>query len=303
MLFRKENKIMKKMILAAVALALACIICVSCGVGVSVPYYILAMDNYTVNVFDEYEAYRETVTYYKNGEKDFEYSIYVDIGDNGVYNFCESYDGYAYYGIGESLYAVTGGKTYAIIQTNNRTYFDVIGEYAERAHSLDDGSKFQKYSKKTEAGTEVEYYVNVSPLMAAELKSFGITETDKIFSKYLLMEDTDYYLSIEYNIERADGTREKIAERKFEYFESKQNNVFENIPVFNGNLDINADTVNVKIIYETGKELNYKLPKGAYIGFDGTENVTYYADESFENTFDFENSPLLEPVKIYAKNN
>jgi hypothetical protein len=287
---------MKKIISAAMALLLFCAILASCGAGVSVPYYILAMDNYTVNIFDEYDAYKETVTYYKNGEKSFEYSIYVDIGKDGVYNFCESYEGYTYYGVEENLYAVTGGKTYAVLQTNNRSYFDVIGEYEQRAHPLDEGAKFQKYSKTTEAGTEVEYYVNVSPLMAAELESFGVTETDKIFSKYLLMENTDYYLNIEYNIERADGTREKIAERKFEYFEKVQTNIFENVPD-------KSETVNVKVIYENGKEVNYKLPKGVYIGFDGAENVSYYADASFESTFDFENSPVLEPVKIYAKNN
>jgi len=287
---------MKKMIVMLTVLALAVAILASCGAGVSVPYYILAMDNYTVNVFDEYDAYKETVTYYKDGEKDFEYSIYVDIGEDGIYNFCESYEGYSYYGMGEALYAVTGGKTYAVLQTNNRTYLDVIGEYKERAHPLDDGAKFQKYSKTTEAGTEVEYYVKVDPLMAAELENFGVTETDKIISKFLLMENTDYYLGIEYSIEHADGKTEKIAERKFEYFESKQSAVFESVPD-------GGETVNVKVIYESGKESNYKVPKGVYIGFDGKENMTYYADESFENTFDFENSPALENVKIYAKNN
>ena len=294
---------MKKIIAAIMALALSCVMLASCGAGVSVPYYILAMDNYTVNVFDEYEAYRETVTYYKNGEKDFEYSIYVDIGEDGIYNFCESYDGYSYYGLGEELYAVTGGKTYAVLQTNNRTYFDVIGEYKERAHPLDEGSKFQKYSKKTEAGTEVEYYVKVTPLMAAELESFGITETDKIISKYLLMENTDYYLNIEYSIEHADGTAEKIAERKFEYFINKQSDVFKNIPVLNEVVDIKIGEVNVKVVYENGRESNYKLLKGMYIGFDGAENVTYYADASFENVFDFENTQVLENIKIYAKTN
>ena len=287
---------MKKIISAIIALALSLAVLTSCGTGVSVPYYILAMDNYTVNVFDEYDAYKETITYYKNGEKDFEYSIYVDIGEDGIYDFCESYEGYSYYGKGEMLYAVTGGKTYAVIQTNNRTYFDVIGEYKERAHPLDDGSKFQKYSKTVKEGTEVEYYVKVTPLMATELESFGVTETDKIISKYLLMENTDYYIDIEYSIERADGTREKIAERKFEYFESKQSSVFENVPG-------GDETVNVKVVYENGKEANYKLPKGVYIGFDGAENASYYADEAFEIPFDFENSPLLENVKIYAKNN
>lgn len=287
---------MKKIIAAIIALALSCVMLASCGAGVSVPYYILAMDNYTVNVFDEYEAYKETVTYYKNGEKTFEYSIYVDVGQDGIYNFCESYDGYTYYGIGETLYAVTGGKTYAVLQTNNRTYFDVIGEYKERAHPLDDGAKYQKYSKNVEEGTEVEYYVKVTPLMAAELENFDVTETDKIISKYLLMENTDYYLSIEYSIEHADGTREKIAERKFEYFESKQGSVFEGVPS-------DDETVNVKVVYENGKESNYKLPKGVYIGFDGAENASYYADKAFETAFDFENSPVLESTIIYAKNN
>ncbi|MBQ8448284.1 MAG: hypothetical protein IJX27_05095 [Clostridia bacterium] len=287
---------MKKIISAILTLALSLAVLASCGVGPSVPYYILAMDNYTVNVFDEYDAYRETVTYYKNGEKDFEYSIYVDIGEGGAYNVCESYEGYTFYGYGENLYAVTGGKTYAVLQTNNRTYFDFIGDYAERAHPLDDGAKFQKNSKKTEAGTEVEYYVKVTPLMAAELAGFGVTETDKIVSEYRLMENTDYYLGIEYRIERADGTTEKIAERKFEYFDEVQKNIFENVPEA-------GETVSVKVIYENGKESAYKLPKGVYIGFDGEENVTYYADESFETIFDFENTPALESIKIYAKNN
>ena len=90
--------------------------------------------------------------------------------------------------------------------------------------------------------------------------------------------------------------RAMVAKEKFEYFESKQSAVFENVPD-------GGETVNVKVIYESGKESNYKVPKGVYIGFDGKENMTYYADESFENTFDFENSPALENVKIYAKNN
>jgi hypothetical protein len=287
---------MKKIISAITALVLFCAVLASCGAGVSVPYYILAMDNYTVNVFDEYEAYKETVTYYKNGEKDFEYSIYVDVGEGGIYNFRESYDGYDYYGMGEMLYAVTDGKTYAVIQTNNRTYFDVIEDYKDRAHPLDAGDKFQKYSRVTSFGMEVEYYVKVTPLMAAELEGFGVTETDKIISKYRLMENTDYYLGVEYSIERKDGTTEKIAERKFEYFESKQSDAFAGVP------DESA-TVNVKVIYENGKESNYKVPKGVYIGFDGAENATYYADETFENAFDFANSPILENVKIYAKNN
>ena len=287
---------MKKIISAIIALVLFCAVLTSCGAGVSVPYYILAMDNYTVNVFDEYDAYKETITYYKNGEKDFEYSIYVDIGDGGIYNFRESYDGYDYYGIGEMLYAVTGGKTYAVLQTNNRTYFDVIGEYKERAHPLDAGDKFQKYSKATSFGMEVEYYVKVTPLMAAELESFGVTETDKIISKYRLMENTDYYLSVEYSIEHKDGTIEKIAERNFEYFESKQSGFFAGVPD-------ESTTVNVRVVYENGKESNYKVPKGVYLGFDGAENVTYYADEALENAFDFEKSPVFEPVKIYAKNN
>jgi len=287
---------MKKIIAAIITLALSLVIFTSCGVGPSVPYYILAMDNYTVNVFDEYDAYKETVTYYKNGEKDFEYSIYVDIGKDGIFNVCENYEGYTFYGFRENLYAVTGGKTYAVLQTNNRTYLDYIAEYAERSHPLDEGSKFQKNSKKTETGTEVSYYAKVTPLMAAELAGFGVAETDKIVSEYRLMENTDYYLSIEYSIEHSDGTTEKIAERKFEYFDSVQANVFENVPD-------ESETVNVKIIYENGKESIYKLPKGVYVGFDGEENVTYYTDASFENAFDFENMQALENIKIYAKNN
>jgi hypothetical protein len=288
--------IMKKVIAAILALALSVLALASCGAGVSVPYYILAMDNYTVNIFDTFDAYKETVTYYKNGEKSFEYSIYVDIGKDGIYNICESYDGYTYYGYEENLYAVTGGKTYAVLQTNNRTFLDVMGEYAERAHPLDAGSKFQKYSKNTASGTEVEYYAKVSPLMAAELAGFGLTETDKIISKYLLAENTDHYLSIEYRVEHADGTEEKIAERKFEYFEKSQSNIFENLPD-------DEETVNVKIIYENGKEVLYKVPKGVYVGIDGAENASYYMDDAFETPFDSENTLALEYLKIYAKNN
>ena len=94
---------MKKRIFTAAALILALLMLASCASGVSVPYYILAMDNYTENVFDEYDGYKETVTYYKDGAKDFEYSVYVDKGSVNAgdrysstyyYNVCESYEGY-----------------------------------------------------------------------------------------------------------------------------------------------------------------------------------------------------------------
>lgn len=288
---------MKKTVSAIIVLALACAVLASCASGVSVPYYILAMDNYTVNIFDTFDAYKETVTYYEKGEKTFEYSIYLDIGEGGIYNLCESYDGYSFYCYKEDFYAVTGGKTYAVIKADNSTYFDFIKDYEERAHSLDEGSKFQKYSKKVDGDTEVCYYAKVTPLMAAELAGFGVTETDKIVSKYLLKENTDHYLSIEYSIEHADGTTEKIAERKFEYYDSAKTEIFADLPE-------KGETVNVTIIYENGREDVYKLPKGVYIGIDsGEKNVSYYTDASFENAFNYEDAQALEHVKIYAKNN
>lgn len=275
---------------------------VSCGNGASVPYYILAMDNYTINVFDVYEGVKETVTYYKGGEVDFEYSIYMDKGsaeskDTYYYNICESYEGYTFYGYEQELYVVTGGKTYAIIQADGSDYLEYVESYGERAHLLDAGEKYQKYSKNLEAGREVSYYAKVTPLMAAELYQFGITETDKIVSTYVLMEDTDFYLSVEYSVEHSDGTKEKIAERKFEYFESMEENaaLFASLPTLD-------ETVQVTIVYEGGAEVDFNVPKDIYIGIDdGEENLMYYTDESFENKFDFENAKASENVKIYAK--
>lgn len=294
---------MKKIISLALVLVMCSFMVVSCGNGASVPYYILAMDNYIINVFDVYDGVKETVTYYKDGAVDFEYSVYMDKGsieskDTYYYNVCESYEGYTFYGYEQELYAVTGGKTYAIIQADGSAYLEYVEPYGERAHLLDAGEKFQRYSKNLEAGREVSYYVKVTPLMAAELYGFGISETDKIISTYVLMEDTDFYINVEYSVEHSDGTTEKICERKFEYFKTRE----ENAALFAG-LPTLDETVQVTIVYEGGAEISFKVPKDVYIGIDsGEENVKYYTDASFENEFDFENTKASEGLKIYTKN-
>lgn len=295
---------MKKIISLVIVFVMCAAMLVSCGKGASVPYYILAMDNYTINVFDVYEGVKETVTYYKDGNVDFEYTLYLDKGDieandTYYYNVCESSEGYAFYGYGQKLYAVTGGKTYAVLQADGGDYLKYVESYGERAHMLDAGEKFQKYSKNLDEGREVSYYAKVTPLIAAELYQFGITETDKIISTYVLMENTDFYMSIEYSVERSDGTVEKLAERKFEYFETKE----ENAGIFAG-LPTEEETVQVTLVYEGGAEMTFAVPKNVYIGMDsGEEKMTYYADATFETAFDFENTKASENVKIYAKNN
>ncbi len=293
---------MKKIISAIIIAALCLCMLASCGNGVSVPYYILAMDNYTVNVLDSYEAVKETVTYYENGESVFEYSIYMDRGDveagNGYYNVCESFDGYTFYAYDQELYTVTGGKTYSVIYAGAGGYLEYVASYEERAHLLDAGEKYQRYSKVLDEGREVCYYVKVTPLMAADLYHFGITETDKIISKYIL-DDNDLYLSVEYSVEHKDGTSEKIAERKFEYYETAE----QGEAIFAG-LNVSEERVSVTIIGENGWTETYKAAKGTYIGIDdGAENRSYYADEAFETAFDFENTVATENMTIFAKNN
>ena len=299
---------MKKRIFTAAALILALLMLASCASGVSVPYYILAMDNYTENVFDEYDGYKETVTYYKDGAKDFEYSVYVDKGSVNAgdrysstyyYNVCESYEGYTFYAYDQELYAVTEGKTYFIIRADKGDYLKFVKSYGERAHLLDKGAKYQKYSKKLDSGTEVEYYSKVSPLIAAELYLFGITETDKIISKYILMENTDFYVSVEYSIEHSDGSREKIAERKFEYYGTREENadLFAALPSMD-------ETVSVSIIRENGVKDSFKVPVNTYIGIEsGSTDVSYFADEARTVPFDAENTLAYDGLKIYSKNN
>ncbi len=295
---------MKKIISLLTVLVICLGMLVSCGNGASVPYYILAMDNYTENIFVVYGGIKETVTYYKDGNVDFEYSVYIDKGtaeskETYYYNVCESFEGYTFYGYGQELYVAAGGKTYSLIQADGRGYLEYVENYSERAHMLDQGEKYQKYSKNLSEGREVAYYVKVTPLMAAELYQFGITETDKIISKYVLMENTDFYLSIEYSVEHADGTTEKIAERKFEYF----NTVEENAALFAA-LPASGERVKVTLVYDGGAEADFSVPAGVYIGIDdGEEDRTYYADAAFETPFDFENTQASEGMKIYAKNN
>ncbi len=295
---------MKKIISLLTVLVICACLLISCGNGASVPYYILAMDNYTENVFDVYGGVKETVTYYRDGNVDFEYSVYMDKGteeskDTYYYNVCESFEGYTFYGYNQALYVATGGKTYSLIQADGKGYLEYVEGYGERAHMLDDGEKYQKYSKNLSEGREVAYYVKVTPLMAAELYQFDITETDKIISKYVLMENTDFYLSIEYSVEHSDGTTEKIAERKFEYFET----IGENAALF-ASLPADGEKVKVTLVYDGGAEADFSVPAGTYIGIDdGEEKRTYYADAAFETEFDFENTKASEGLKIYAKNN
>lgn len=292
---------MKKIISAIVAAVLCVCILASCGNGVSVPYYILAMDNYTVNVLSSYAAVQETVTYYENEEAVFEYSVYMDRGDEeagkGYYNVRESFEGYTFYAYEQELYTVTGDKTYSVLTTKPGGYLDVVASYEERAHMLDAGEKFQKYSKALDDGTEVCYYVKVTPLMVSELYHFGITETDKILSKYIL-DENDLYLSVEYSVERKDGSVEKIAERRFEYYDTKS----QSAEIFAG-LSVSDERIDVVISYENGVTEYYKAAKGTYLGIDSPkESVSYYADEGRTVAFDFENTVITESLTIYAKN-
>ena len=296
---------MKKKLLSIAALVLCIIMLASCSTGVSVPYYILAMDNYTENVFDVYSAYKETIIYYKDGVKDFEYSVYVDKGSANkgnysttyYYNVCESYEGYTFYGYNQKLYSVTDGKTYAVIQADGKDYLQYVKDYEERAHLLDDGAKYQKYSKILDSGTEVSYYAKVTPLMAADLYHYGIKETDKIISKYILMENTDFYISVEYSIEHSDGTVDKIAERHFEYYETVEENetLFASLPTMD-------KTVNINIVGESGAIRSYTVPEGVYVGiFTGDKTAEYYMDAEFTIAFDPENTAAVEGLKIYEK--
>jgi hypothetical protein len=299
---------MKKKLFAILALLLAVIVFTSCSTGVSVPYYILAMDNYTENVFDVYSGYKETITYYKDGEKELEYSVYVDKGSIKTgdkyssvyyYNVCESYEDYTFYAYDQELFVVTGEKTYSVILADKSTYLEYVKDYGERAHILDLGSKYQKYSKNLDSGVEVEYYSKVTPLIAAELYLFDVKETDKIISKYTLMENTDFYISIEYSIESSDGSREKIAERKFEYYETREENehIFASLPSYD-------ETVTVSLVNEKGVVDTYKVPKGVYVGIDaGKSGLEFFMDEARTIPFEAGNVIASDNVKIYTKNN
>lgn len=295
---------MKKIISAVSALAISSAMLASCGVsGVSIPYYNLAMDNYSENVFEKYNAVKETITYYKEGAETFKYSIYMENASAHEfgYNIYESFDDYAFCGHEGELYAFSDDKTYAIIQADKSTYYEYIKDYEERAHVLDQGEKYQKYSKGLDDDmTEVSYYAKVTPMIAAELYKYGITETDKIISTYIL-DDDNFYLSVEYSVQRSDGTEEKLAKREFEYFKSIARDIFENVP----SLD---ETVKVTLISNFGTESElkdvYSVPKGVNIGIDpGEKDVSYYLDADLTIEFDPENAVAERDITIYQKNN
>lgn len=290
---------MKKIISVVLMLSFALMMLASCASGVSVPYYTLAMDNYSENVFEAYDAVTETITYYKNGEAVYEYTLYMENAKDKSfnYNICEIMEGYTFIGYEGELYSVKDGKTYAILQADKKNYFEYVKKYETRDHVLDQGEKYQKYSKSIEnEGTEVSYYAKVTPIIAADLYEYGITETDRIISTYTLDKDK-YYMNIVYSVEHSDGTQEKIAERNFEY--GSVRDVFENVPSL-------SETVDVTIVYyaDTVNEIRdtYKVPKGLYIGIDaGEENVSFYTDAAFENEFDFESAVAENGMVIYAK--
>lgn len=294
---------MRKFISAILAVSLSVLILTSCASGVSVPYYTLAMDNYSENVFEHYNAVLETITYYENGEETYRYSIYMEksLESAYVYNICETFEGYTFYGHEGELYSVTNGKTYAVIQADKSSYLEYIGGYEERAHVLDQGEKYQIYSKGLENDvTEVSYYTKMTPIIAADLYEYGITENDQIISTYKLDKD-NFYLTINYTIKHSDGAEEKIAERRFEYFNGKARDIFEMLP------DL-SETVNVTIVSYVGtlSELRdvYTVPKGVYVGIDpGEKNISFYTDEACEIEFDFETALADEDITIYAKNN
>lgn len=294
---------MKKIISSVSALAISSVMLASCGVsGVSIPYYNLAMDNYSENVFEKYNAVKETITYYENGAETFKYSIYMENASAHEfgYNIYESFGDYAFCGHEGELYAFSDNKTYAVIQADNSTYYEYIKDYEERAHVLDQGEKYQKYSKNIANDmTEVSYYAKVTPMIAADLYTYGITETDKIISTYIL-DDDNFYLSVEYSVQHSDGSEEKIAKREFEYFKSHTLDVFEDVP----SLD---QTVKVTLISNVGTESElkdvYLVPKGVNIGIDsGKKNVSYYLDADFETAFDPENTVAEGDITIFAKN-
>lgn len=295
---------MKKIISAVLILSFSALLLASCGVaGVSVPYYTLALDNYADNIFDDYKAALETVKYYRNGEEVYTYSVYMErsLESEYVYNVCENFTNYTFYGHEGEIYSVTDGKTYAIIQADKSNYYEYVKPYEERAHVLDQGDKYQIYSKELEGDiTEVSYYAKMTPSIAADLYEYGISQTDKIISTYTL-DENNYYLTVEYSVEHSDGTQEKIATRTFEYFKEKEKDVFETIP------DL-SETVNVTIVSYVGT-LNetcdvYAVPRGVYIGLDpGAKNLSFYTDEACNVEFDFETALANGDMTIYAKNN
>ena len=290
---------MKKIISAVLILSFAVMLLASCASGVSVPYYTLSMDNYGENVFDDYDTITETITYYKDGEVAYEYYLYMEISKDRsfAYNIYEVMDDYTLIGYEGELYSISDGKTHAILQADKKSYYDYVKKYEDRDHILDQGEKYQKYSKSiNNECTEVSYYAKVTPIIAADLYEYGITETDRIISTYKL-DKGKYYLNIVYSIEHSDGTLEKIAERNFEY--GTVQNVFENVPSL-------AETVDVTIVYYNGtvNEIRdtYKVPKGIYVGIDsGDEKVSFYTDAAFENAFDFNTAIAENDMIIYAK--
>lgn len=294
---------MKKIISAILSASLFVMMLTSCVSGVSVPYYNLAMDNYSDNVFEQYDAVTETIVYYDNDEESYRYSIYMEksLENAYSYNICESFAGYTFYGYEGDLYSISGDKTYAVIQADKSTYLEYINDYQQREHIIDQGEKYQIYSKELENDMkEVSYYTKMTPVIVADLYKYGIKETDKIISTYTLSKD-NFYLEIVYSVKHSDGTEEKLAKRTFEYFQEKQSSVFEALP--------NTDkSVNVTIVFHAGnvnetKDV-YVIPMGVYIGIDqGDNNVSFYMDSDYQVAFDYETALADNDITIYAKNN
>ena len=270
----------------------------SCASGKSIPIEVVKKANLTGAILSgDTEAYSETVTFYKNGEK-ISYSYYIENAENAAmysYNVTEKTGNYMLYAHEGDIYTIEPGKFSAVLFADQSlTYYRFIRDYlndtTETKFQLDKGDRFQRKSSTDGEFIYVTYYANVTPQIASEIYSVDLIPGDKIISEYKL--DKSYRIhSTEYTIEHQDGTSEKVAARNYLYLDQKTGPL-SSIP--------HDDEKTVTLIIN-GNTYEYSVPSGVYVTFeDGGRGYEYYIDPELTQKYEV---TLADDMTVYATTN
>lgn len=290
----KMKKIISAVLLLATMFAFA-----SCGNGRSIPIEVVKRANMTGALLsDGCKAYTEKVTYF-DGDGSISYTLYFEEAANAAaysYNIVEQIGDYKLIAHEGDIYKQKGDMFCAVLFSNQAlTYYQYIKDYAndslEVKFPLDLGERYQLESKTEGDFIMVSYYADVTPQIASAVYSTILKTGDKIISEYKLGKDYKI-MSIKYTVKHNDGSENLVAQRTFEYYNDKKNDVFSSLP--------NGDDVTITLVIGE-REYEYSVPSGVYVEFeDGGVGYEYFTDAGFSQKY--ETSEAREAT-VFVKTN
>jgi len=283
----------KKIVSAILTLCVVLLIA-SCGSGKSIPISIVEKNNKaTALLSSDTVAYTEKIEYFF--PELLSYEVYYELSSDYsyLYNVFETIGGYKMYAKDGDVYTEKDGELCAVLFANfTVTFPKFIDRYIDASFPLDGGTRYQSSSADDGDGFTVTYYADVTPQMASEIYSVALTAGDKIFSTYKLDKSYRIY-SIEYNVERSDGSSYTAAKRTFTYYSERQD-VFSSLP------DGGGDSYTVTLDYGTRKS-TFTVPDGVYVGFDdGGSGYKFYTDAEMTSEYILS---MSQNITVYVKTN